>query len=93
MREKIFGYAVKEYVASPEYLWARYPGYAVLRRSDSKKWFAVIMDIPFEKIDPRKSGTVDVLKATPHDHRLTPLCAICLPDFRHNTQFYLVLRQ
>ncbi len=67
MREKIFGYAVKEYAASPEYLWARYPGYAVLRRSDSKKWFAVIMDIPFEKIDPRKSGTVDVLNVKVDD--------------------------
>ncbi|WP_028509348.1 hypothetical protein [Ruminococcus sp. NK3A76] len=33
------------------------------------------------------------LKATPHDHRLWPLCAICLPNFRHNTQFHLVLRQ
>ena len=33
------------------------------------------------------------IKATPHDHRLWPLCAICLPNFRHNTQFHLVLRQ
>ena len=59
MREKIFGYALREYGAAPEYLWARYPDYAVLRRSDSKKWFAVIMDIPFEKVDSRKSGIVD----------------------------------
>ena len=40
-----------------------------------------------------KSKLLEAFKATPHDHRRIPLCAICLPDFRHNTQIYLVLRQ
>ena len=33
------------------------------------------------------------IKATPHDPRLTPLHAICLPAFRHITQILLAGRQ
>ncbi len=34
-----------------------------------------------------------VVKATPHNPRLTPLHVICLPAFRHITQILLDLRQ
>ncbi len=35
----------------------------------------------------------DMIKATPHNPRLTPLHVICLPAFRHITQILLDLRQ
>lgn len=34
------------YGTEPERLWERYPGYAVFRHPASRKWYAIIMDIP-----------------------------------------------
>lgn len=34
------------YGVEPEHLWANYPNYAVFRHPGSKKWFAVLMDVP-----------------------------------------------
>ena len=30
----------------PEYLWEKYPGYAVFRRKDNRKWYALIANVP-----------------------------------------------
>ncbi|MBR6103208.1 MAG: hypothetical protein IKP95_12325, partial [Ruminococcus sp.] len=49
------------------------------------------------KRPPREALSVPVFcvlfKATPHNPRLTPLHAICLPAFRHITQILLAGRQ
>lgn len=45
IRNRIFEYAEEKYGTLPEYLWSRTPDCAVLRREDSGKWYAVIMDI------------------------------------------------
>lgn len=43
--EEIFEYAKEKYGSSPEYLWTKWPEYAVLRHPDNKKWYAVIMNV------------------------------------------------
>lgn len=60
-RIRITEYIQDRYAAEPEYLWAKYPNYAVFRRSDSKKWFAIIMDVPRKSLDLEGEGTVDVV--------------------------------
>lgn len=60
-REKLFAYINKKYKASPEYLWMRYPGYAVFRHSDNRKWFALIMDIPKNKLGANSNEITDIL--------------------------------
>ena len=32
--------------AEPEFLWKNFPQYAIFRRSDNRKWYAVIMRVP-----------------------------------------------
>ncbi len=48
-REEIFEYVKKQYNTSPEYLWDKYPLYAVLKHNDNK-WYGIIMNVPKEKI-------------------------------------------
>ncbi len=60
-RSKIFEYARKKYKTKPEYLWASAPDYAVLRHSDNAKWYGLIMNITYDKIDRSKSGEIDIL--------------------------------
>ena len=61
LRDKVYEYAKKKYGTKPEYLWARYPDYAVLRHKDNQKWYGIIMNIQYDKIDRLKTGEVDVL--------------------------------
>lgn len=60
-RERIMQYAQDRYGAEPEYLWAKYPNYAVFRQPASRKWFAAIMDIPWNRLGFEGDDPVDVM--------------------------------
>ena len=60
-RERITQYIQDRYGAEPEYLWARYPNYAVFRQPASRKWFAAVMDVPRKNLDLTGEGTADVM--------------------------------
>ncbi len=61
LRKQIFAYAANQYGTSPEYLWAIAPDYAVLRHRSCRKWYGLLMDVAYEKLDEKKTGPVDVL--------------------------------
>ncbi len=61
LRNEVLSYAKSRYGTDPEYLWTRFPDYAVIRHSDNSKWYGIIMNIDYSKIDREKSGTVDIL--------------------------------
>ena len=73
LRDEVFAYAKKKYSTKPEYLWAKFPDYAILRHEDNNKWYGIIMNIPYEKIDSQKSGTVDILNVKLDDALLRDL--------------------
>lgn len=60
-RDDVIRYAEKTYGILPEYLWAKYPNYAVLRRIDNRKWFATLMDIPKNKVGLDGNDIVEIL--------------------------------
>lgn len=60
-RESILEYAQNNYNSNPEYLWMKYPNYAVLRRFDNKKWYAIIMDIERNKLGLQGEDRIDIL--------------------------------
>lgn len=60
-RQDVLQFAADKYKTTPEYLWASFPQYAVLRHSDNKKWYALIMNIPKEKLGLSGKEYVDIL--------------------------------
>ncbi len=60
-RERIVEYVQNRYGAEPEHLWAKYPNYVVFRQPASRKWFAVIMDIPRNRLELDGDELVDVM--------------------------------
>ena len=60
-RGDIYEYVNKKYNSKIEFLWRRYPNYAVFRNNDNKKWYGIIMDIPYQKLKINKDGIVDIL--------------------------------
>ena len=60
-RTDILKFAARTFGTAPEYMWARTPNFAVLRRSDNKKWYAIIMDLPRRTMGLAGDGVVDVM--------------------------------
>lgn len=60
-RKHILDYAQNNYNSNAEYLWMKYPNYAVLRRFDNKKWYAIIMDVERNKLGLQGEERVDIL--------------------------------
>lgn len=72
-REKLFVYIKEKYKASPEYLWRRYPNYAVFRHGDNQKWFALVMDVQGHKLGLDSEEFVDILNVKMGDPFLTDI--------------------
>lgn len=73
LRDEVFAHAKQKYGTNPEYLWAKFPDYAILRHGDNNKWYGIIMNIFYKKIDSQKSGTVDILNIKLNDTLLRDL--------------------
>lgn len=60
-REELIKHIAEIYSTDAEYPWASAPQFAVFRHQSNRKWFAVIMDIPKEKLGLHDDGMIDVL--------------------------------
>ncbi len=72
-RKTIFDYANKTYQSTPEYLWAKYPNDAVLRHSDNNKWYAIIMNVPKDKLGLDGTEEVDIINLKCEPEMIGPL--------------------
>ena len=61
MKEKILALVKKKYKVIGDTPWAKYPDNIVLRHRDTRKWFGLVMNIPYIKLGINKPGNVDVL--------------------------------
>ena len=61
MRQAVFEYIKKKQKAKPEYPWRKYSSYAVFRHADNNKWFALVMDVPGDKVGLSSTDYVDVI--------------------------------
>lgn len=60
-RQDIFQYAKDTFGTEPEYLWRSHPNNAILRNAENEKWYAIIMDVPKNKIGLEGEERIDVL--------------------------------
>lgn len=61
MKEEIEKYIIENYDALEEHPWKKFPNYTTFKHIANKKWLAVIMDVPFEKLKINKSGIVYII--------------------------------
>ena len=71
-RQGLLACAAARYHHQPEYPWRDSPGHAVLRHPENRKWYAVVMDVPRQKLGLPGGGCVDIvnLKCDPHPVRV-----------------------
>ena len=60
-RSELAAYLTDTYSTTGENLFARYPGFLVFRHTGSRKWFAVIMDIPRKHLGLTGEGEISVV--------------------------------
>lgn len=60
-RQKIEKYINENYDCIQEYPWSEYPEFATFKHSNNKKWFALMMNIPYRKLEIDKEQLVDVI--------------------------------
>lgn len=59
--KRLIAYARDKYGDAPEYLWKKSPCNAVLRRKDTKKWYAVLITLSTGKLGITPAQTAEVI--------------------------------
>lgn len=58
---RLITYLKDKYNCIPEFAWDKYPGYAILRHKNNKKWLGIIMNINKEKLDSKTNQEIEVI--------------------------------
>ena len=75
---RITSYIKKTYCNDPEFLWDDTPGCGVFRNAKTKKWYGIIMNVDYSKLDNKK-GEVEVINVKLNENEILEL--IKLPGF------------
>lgn len=67
LREEIEEYITNNYITQPEYLWVKYPSFAIYRHRDNKKWFVLTGTVPKRVLGIGDDEPIDIInvKAEP----------------------------
>ena len=57
----IIDFAQAEWCEEPEFLWDKFPDYAVLRRKDTAKWYALVARLPADKVGGKSNELVEIV--------------------------------
>lgn len=57
---RINKYIKDKYNIDPEFLWEKFPGFSIYRNKSNNKWFGLISNIDYSKID-NKTGEIEIL--------------------------------
>mgnify|MGYP000846630205 FL=1 len=74
-----------------EYLWEKSPDTAVLRHEDNQKWYAILMRIPWDRLDKGREGLVEAVNLK-HDQVADLLSQMGIyPAFHMNKRYWISL--
>lgn len=60
-RQQLEQYISVTYNADPDHPWDDTPEYAVYRHRSNRKWFALVMSVPADKLGLPSGGSIDVV--------------------------------
>ena len=69
---RINKYINEKYNDDPEFLWPKFPGYAVYRNQNNNKWYGIIMNIDLSKLD-NNSGEVEIINVKLDENKIQKL--------------------
>lgn len=89
----LISYAAEKYGGELEFLWSDLPDAAILRRSDSKKWYAVFMVVERRRLGVGKDGKAEIadLHAEPPDIEKLVDGKRFLPGYHMNKKHWITV--
>ncbi len=92
-KEKIINYIQEKYGSKPEYLWSKYPEFAVFRHLKNRKWFAIVMNVKRSQLGLEGDDKVDVIniKGDPVINGSLRMTKGVLPGYHMNKEYWLSL--
>lgn len=78
-REELEGFIIDNYGVEPNYPWIKYPEYEVFRHQGNKKWFALIMTVPRNKLGLEGAEYLNIVNFKCDPFLLGSMCK--LPGF------------
>lgn len=60
-REELESYILNHYSTEPDYPWADTPRAAVFRHANNRKWFALMMEVPRDKLGLAGAEKLDIV--------------------------------
>lgn len=87
--KRIMAQVQEKYGNQLEYLWEKSPDTAVLRHEGNQKWYAVLMRIPWDKLDKGREGLVEAVNLK-HDQVADLLSQKGIyPAFHMNKRYWI----
>ena len=89
--KRIMALVQEKYGNQLEYLWEKSPDTAVLRHEDNQKWYAILMRIPWDRLDKGREGLVEAVNLN-HDQVADLLSQNGIyPAFHMNKRYWISL--
>ena len=89
--KRIMALVQEKYSNQLEYLWEKSPDTAVLRHEDNQKWYAILMRIPWDRLDKGREGLVEAVNLK-HDQVADLLSQKGIyPAFHMNKRYWISL--
>ena len=89
--KRIMDQIQEKYGDQLEYLWEKSPDTAVLRHEDNQKWYALVMRIPWDKLEKGREGLAEAVNIK-HDQVADLLSKKGIyPAFHMNKRYWLSL--
>ena len=87
--KRIMDQIQEKYGNQLEYLWEKSPDTAVLRHEGNQKWYAVLMRIPWDRLDKGREGLVEAVNLK-HDQVADLLSQMGIyPAFHMNKRYWI----
>ena len=88
---RIMAFVQEKYGNQLEYLWEKSSDTAVLRHEDNQKWYAILMRIPWDRLDKGREGLVEAVNLK-HDQVIDLLSQNGIyPAFHMNKRYWFSL--
>lgn len=93
-REEVVKYVDHKYHTQPEYLWKKYPTYAVLRHVENRKWYGLIMSVKKAQLGLAGDGSEEIMdvKLDPKEVEFRQGTPGFLPAYHMNKNSWLSIR-
>ena len=89
--KRIMTLVQEKYENQLEYLWEKSPDTAVLRHEENQKWYAILMRIPWDRLDKGRDGLVEAVNLK-HDQVADLLSQNGIyPAFHMNKRYWISL--